>query len=600
MQSFAKPFLRFLERRARVTRRALLLLAVGVFLAPGWASAGRDMSQVDEALAKDDLATARQLLEQMLAAQPDDPQVHGLLGEIRWRRGELKESREHFDKALAKNPADAHALAGKALVALAQDDLPGAEQLATKALEADKKEWLANFAMGRVILAQGKVEAAFSYLEKGKDTKKRGDGRDLFEEGMGLLALAEKDVEGAETNLIRARALAPNTVEHVMALAAMYESTQQWGQAAKVLEDMGAKIGKTPQLSYRLGRAYENMNRLNEAAKEYQSTLQADSTYAPALASLGHLFLLDTKRTPAAINLLSRAVALRPTAATRLDLGIALTRDNRAAEAIPHLEAVLAENPEPAVKLALARAYLKSDNAAKGLEMFKANPELANEAQASDMVLVGTAWIQAKDYPKARAALDKAEEKDATLSDIPYRRGLILLYEKNYPAAIEQLQKKILADPQSANAWLNLAIAYQGNRDPKAAAEAYRKVTELAPNSLQAWTSYANVLSEQGANDQAKAAFDKALQIDAKNAPALRGRGYLYLAASQYPQAITDLRGATASDPKDPQGWVWLGQALLNSGNKPDAEAAFQKVLQLEPGNAAAKEGLDVIKGNSR
>ena len=600
MQSFAKPILRSLQRLADVTRRSLLLLAVGVFLVPGGAWAGRDMSPVDDALGKDDLAAAHQLLEEMLKAQPDDAEVNGLLGEIHWRRGELKDAREHFDKALAKNPADAHALAGQALVALAQEDVARAEQLARKAVEADKKSWLANFALGRVLLAQGNVEAAFASLEKGKDTKKRAEGRDLFEEGMGLLALAEKDVEGAETNLIRARALAPNTVEHVMALAAMYESTQQWGQAAKVLEDMAAKIGKSPQLSYRLGRAYENMNRLNEAAKEYQSTLQADSTYAPALASLGHLFLLDTKRTPAAINLLSRAVALRPTAATRLDLGIALTRENRAAEAIPHLEAVHAENPEPAVKMALARAYLKSDNPAKGLEMFTANPELANEAQASDLVLVAAAYIQAKDYPKARAALDKAEEKDPQLSDIHYRRGLILLYEKNYAGAIEQFQKKILADPQSAATWLNLAIAYQGNRDSKAAAEAYRKVTELAPNSLQAWTSYGNVLSEVGSNDQAKGAYDKALQIDPKNAPALRGRGYLYLAASQYPQAITDLRGATASDPKDPQGWVWLGQALLNSGNKPDAEAAFQKVLTLEPGNAAAKEGLDVIKGNSR
>ena len=579
---------------------AVFLVASGVLGLPVAVEAGRDLTPVHDALAKDDLAEALRLLEPMHTAAPDDAEVNALLGEIHWRRGELKDAREHYEKAVAKNPSHAGALAGQALVALAQDDVAGAEQLARRAVDADKKSWLANFAMGRVLLAQGNVDGAFSWLEKGKDTKKRIDGRDLFEEGMGLLALAEKDVEGAETNLIRARAMAPNTVEHVMALAAMYESTQQWGQAANVLEDMATKIGRSPQLSYRLGRAYENMNRLNEAAIEYQTTLQADSTYAPALAALGHLLLLDTRRTAAAISLLERAVALRPTSAARLDLGIALTRANRIAEAIPHLEAAVADEPEPAAKLALARAYLASDTPGKGLALLESNPDLLAEALAPDLVLVATAHIQAKDFAKARAALDQAEAKDATLSDVPYRRGTIYMYEKNYAAAIEQFQKKLAADPQSTAAWLNLARAHQGNRDPKAAADAYRKLTELAPNSLQGWGSYADVLAELGSNDQAKAAYDRALQIDAKNAPALRGRGYLSLAASQYPQAISDLRGATASDPKDLQAWVWLGQALFNSGNKTEAEAAFQKALALDPDNELAKEGLGHIRGNSR
>ena len=578
-----------------------LLALAGLIVVAGLASAGAsDLDPVMEALGKDDLAGAQGMLKAILAKQPDDPEIHGLLGEIHWRRGELKDAREHFDAALAKNPNDARALAGLALVALGQDDVENAESLANKAVASDKKLWLANFALGRVQIRKGNIEAAFAALERGKDTKKRADGRDLFEEGMGLLALAEKDVEGAETNLIRARALAPNTVEHVMALAAMYESTEQWGQAAKVLEDMQAKIGRSPQLSYRLGSAYENMRRWNDAAKEYQATLQADSTFVPALGALGHLYLLDTSKTPLAINLLGRAVALRPTAAVRLDYGIALTRADRAAEAIPHLEAVQAEDPGPAVKLALARAYLRADMAPKGLAILEGDPELRAEAQGADLVLAAAAYIEAKDFAKARAYLDQAEAKEPELSDIAYRRGLIYIYEKNYPAAIEQLQKKLAADPQSTMAWRNLGVAYQGSRDPKGAAEAYRKVTELAPQSLQGWTSYANVLSELGSKDQAKAAFDRALQIDAKSAAALRGRGYLFLASAQYPQAITDLRGATASDPKDLEALVWLAQAQFNSGNKQEAQVSVQKALAMDPTNEAAKELQNALAGKSR
>ncbi len=582
-----------------IASRTLMCLAIAALVlpVPSWSLGERDLMPVQEALGKDDLSTANRLLEALLAAQPNDAEIHVLRGEIHGRRGELRDAREHFDQARSQNANDARALAGLALVALSQDDLETAAPLAQSAVASDKRLWLANFAQGRVHLAQGSVDKAYEFLEKGKDTKNRGDGRDLFEEGMGLLALAERDVEGAETNLIRARALGPNTVEHVMSLAAMYESTGQWGQAANVLEDMASKIGKSPQLSYRLGRAYENLRRWNDAVREYQTTLQADSTYAPALAALGHLYLLDTSKTPHAIALLSRAVAERPTPAARLDLGIALTRDNRAAEAVPHLEAAVAADPAPAAKVALARAYLRTETPEKGLALFEQDAELRTEAQAADLVLVAAAYIQAKDYGKARTHLDQAEAKEPTLSDIAYRRGLILLYEKNYTAAIEQFQKRLVAEPQSASTWMNLGIAHQGNRDPKAAADAYQKATELAPGSAQAWTWYADALTSLGSNDQAQAAYGKALAVDPRSATALRGRGYLLLLAKQYPQSIADLRQATQSDPKDPNGWVWLGQALLNSGNKAEAQAAFQKAIALDPGNESAKEGLSLSRG---
>nr|NIS42727.1 hypothetical protein [Desulfuromonadales bacterium] len=79
-------------------------------------------------------------------------------------------------------------------------------------------------------------------------------------------------------------------------------------------------------LSYRSAVAYENLRRWNEALRQYQATLTADSTYAPAMAAIGHLLLLDTSKTAHAVSFLSRAVELRPTPSSQLDLGIGLTR----------------------------------------------------------------------------------------------------------------------------------------------------------------------------------------------------------------------------------------------------------------------------------
>jgi tetratricopeptide (TPR) repeat protein len=501
-------------------------------------------------------------------------------------------------------PTDAFAMAGLAVVALAQDDLPAAEQAARQAADADKKLWFAQYALGRVLLKKADVDGAYKCFDKGKGTKNREDGRDLFESAMGLVGVAEKDPNGAETSFVRARGLAPNTLVHVLNLADLYESTNSWGQAANVLEEVARKTEPTPELTFRLGRAYENLKRWQDAVRQYQVSLHADSTYVPSLAALGHLYLLDTSKTPAAVNLLQRAVDLRPTPAARLDLGIALVRANRAAEAVPILEAVVAEAPDPQAKVALARAYLKSDKPQKGLDLI-ADPDVRAEATASDLTLVAGALIQAKDFAKAKTFLDAAEEKDPELSDIAYRRGMILLYEKDYDGAIARFQEKIQKDqakkePESAATWLNLGTAYIGKGDNQNAVAAFRKVTELAPNSAQAWAQYGSVLGATGASAPAKAAYEKALSIDANMAAALRGRGYLLLVEKQYPQAIADLRRAADLDPKNADGWAWLGQAYHNSGSVADARACYEKAIAIDPNNAAAQEGLALIAGKSK
>jgi len=73
--------------------------------------------------------------------------------------------------------------------------------------------------------------------------------------------------------------------------------------------------------------------------------------------------------------------------------------------------------------------------------------------------------------------------------------------------------------------------------------------------------------------------------------------GLTHLIAEQYPQAIKLFREANATDPNDAMGWVWLGQALLNSGNHAEARTAYQQALKLEPGNKDAQEGLQLLSG---
>ena len=573
-------------------------------LAPAWAGmpspeVKRKLFPAQAALAVDSLVGAEREARAALALDPNVTEAHLILAESFWRRGLLHDAQVEYEKARQLGDAAAEAQAGLALVALGEDDLASAETCARAALAADKGLWLANFAMGRVLLLMGHKDEAFEHFAAGKGTKDRSQRRDLFETGMGLVALAEKDPQGAETNFIRARAMAPNTVEHVMNLAAMYEATDQWSQAANLLETAQEKVGSSPPLSFRLGRALEKQQQWNDALRQYQRALQVDSTFAPALAAVGHLYLMDRSKIAAAVDLLSRAVELRPTIAARFDLGIALTRANRAAEALPHLEAALQDDPSPEAKLALARAYLQTDAADKALKLYE-DPDVVLVAQGSDLLQVGVALSKAKDFDNARKFLNMALERDSKLSDVHYRLGYIDLTSKNYEAAIENFQKKVLADPKSAATYMNMGMAYQGLGKMAEAAASYRQATALVPNSSQAWYLLGGALVGVDSVAAAQRAYAKALGADPQNVAAKRGQAYTYLRQEKYTQAISLLREVVQADPNDSEAWVWLGQALLNSGNLTEARRAFEQAQKLDPGNKSAQEGLQLIDGATK
>ena len=586
--------------RTRTGHRALALVALLVFWA-GNASAGnapssevkRQLFPVREALETDNLKLAETEAQKALALDPEVTETRLLLGEIYWRLGNTGKAKVEFEKARALGGGEGAALAGLALVALSSDDVAAAEAAANAAAAADKNLWLANYATGRVLLAKGQAEPAYKSFEKGKSLKGRADGRDLFDAGMGLLALAEKDLPSAETSFIKARAIAPNTVEHTMNLASFYEASNQWSQAATVLQASEAQVGSSPMLSYRVGRALERQQQWNDALRQYQKALQADSTFAPALAAVGHLYLLDRSKTQAAVDVLTRALAAQPLPAVRLDLATALVRAGKPADAVPHVEVLLQSDPSIATKIVAARVYIAADMLDKGLLLYQ-DVDVALEAPANDLVLLGNALTKAKQYDDARGWYAKALEKDETLHEVYYRLGFLDLVAKNYDTAITNFQKKLELDPKHAPSMMNLGVALQQQKKNVEAMSWFRKATQSAPNSAGAWTKLGQALSTDS-TAAAHKAFDRALVIDANSAEAKRSKAFLYLVAEQYAPAIKLLREANATDPDDPMGWVWLGQALLNSGNHAEARTAYQQALKLDPGNKDAQDGLQLL-----
>jgi hypothetical protein len=91
----------------------------------------------------------------------------------------------------------------------------------------------------------------------------------------------------------------------------------------------------------------------------------------------------------------------------------------------------------------------------------------------------------------------------------------------------------------------------------------------------------------------AAASFKKALELDAKNVPAVIGMGEIALRQGLFGDAIAHLKKATKLAPKSSHVFTLLGEAYLGAGNSAAAVDAFKKALQLDPDNTRARDGFN-------
>lgn len=114
----------------------------------------------------------------------------------------------------------------------------------------------------------------------------------------------------------------------------------------------------------------------------------------------------------------------------------------------------------------------------------------------------------------------------------------------------------------------------------------------VAPASAFCQHNYGIYLLRAGRRDEARAAYDAALAVDPGFADALRSRGELAYSDREYGRAIGLLAQAVRRNPDDAQAWMSLGYALLASGQRGEAAAAFGEALRLAPHLEAARRGL--------
>ncbi len=208
-----------------------------------------------------------------------------------------------------------------------------------------------------------------------------------------------------------------------------------------------------------------------------------------------------------------------------------------------------------------------------------------------------------------KAALEKnLKERQASMAknkalQDAFNTGMTAMNAKDFPAAVEGLNKAAELAPKEFAVWANLATAHEGlaktKTGPEAdaelakAGESYAKALEIKPEDAGVHNNYGLLMVKLKKLDEAKSEIVKAATLD----PAGAGKYYFNLGAimvntGQNDAALDAFQKAVAADPNYANAWYYIGNVLsgkmtMDKDGKPVTPPgmveALEKYLALQP-----------------
>ena len=252
------------------------------------------------------------------------------------------------------------------------------------------------------------------------------------------------------------------------------------------------------------------------------------------------------------------ATLLADDAEAQANLGSALLRVGRSAEAIPSLQRALQINPEDADT---------HSNLGNALRAEGRKDEALASYQAAARLVPG------------RAELHK-------------NLGNMLLSLGRPLEAAESYQAALVLQPDLAELHNGLAIALLSGARPAEAMVSARRAIELAAGSPEAHSTLGNALLDLGLSAQAADAYRAALALKPDFADAESNLAIALRLQGRTEEAMSHARRAIQLNPRSAATMVLLADAHADRGEFPQAEQCLREAIAIEPDSAEAWAGL--------
>ncbi len=293
-----------------------------------------------------------------------------------------------------------------------------------------------------------------------------------------------------------------------------YQITSRSDDANKAIDSLKKSFTLDPssqQIGDELAEIYYQAQRIRDAVVEAQSILAKDPDNLPARRLLARIYvrtLGDLTNTAGQRDTLAHAaeqyreiVRLDP---ADIDAALWLARlyrlENEQDNAEAVLQALLAREPanENGVEQ-LTQLLLDEGKSQEAISSLQGVLQRAPTPKLWE--LLGDAYSQTHDLPKAEQAYQKAAESEP--DDINNRKALAqtLLSEEKFPEALEQYQRLSQMDADDPDNYLRLAEIYRQLKQLDKAEQSVLLAKQRAPSSLEVAYYEASIYEDQGRLD---------------------------------------------------------------------------------------------------
>lgn len=580
-----------------------------------------------------DLERAFKSLSQAVAIDPNMTEAVLLLARIEIRMGDYRLASQSLQQLLRKRPGitQAKLLLGEAF--RDQGNLDGALEVYRQLENAQPREPAMALLVGEVLLLQNKrdlardafnhaLEISSTYLpaveqlinvdlmERNFTTALGRANREIernpaLDQPWLLLAkiyFAQKDQAKAETALLKAIALKPESPTAYFLLAELYESTNRKDKALANLKEVVAKDPKALGALMMMGIIYDSQDDSSAARDAYEKILAINPRFSPALNNLAFLYSEKLNQIDKGFELAQRARALQPSEPHMADtLGWIAYKKGQYPWAVGLLQESADKLPnEPEVQYHLGMAhYMMGEEVPAQLALKRAfllQDGFAGSEDAKRRLAILTL------DPSTVAAIDRAAlEKSLSehIDDPVALSRLSALYERDgdLDKAVSEAQAALKLNSANVATMLRLLHLYDQRQDTQMALSLAKEVHRLAPDDPDVSDELGRLAYKTGDFQWAYSLLEETVRIRPEDSSALYDLANAAFGVGKLTEAEEAMHHAEKDGLSGPESFVArrfleMMEVLDNPENASQKSTSIQSILKTDSKFAPALMAL--------
>jgi len=251
---------------------------------------------------------------------------------------------------------------------------------------------------------------------------------------------------------------------------------------ARLEEAVRASPGDA-MLRVSLAEAYLTASRPLDAVTQFQAALELDASRVDAIVGLGRAYMAAGDHASArpeferVVEMANQGVMASDIVETaRYYLGEISLLEQQPGDAVTHLEAAVAiDSSDADAWRLLGRAYRESGEVDKAIEA------------------LSRAVLFVPNYQEAYEELALAYDQKGLSGEAQYARGMVSYSKRDYDKAVQQLKEAVQASPGFANGYAGLGLALEGIGSREDAVAAFQKALELDAGNFTAQSGLARL-----------------------------------------------------------------------------------------------------------